>query len=37
MRAVLDANVNISALLLPLKRYRGIPIVSPAEFLEQIG
>ena len=23
--------------LLPLKRYRGIPIVSPAEFLEQIG
>ena len=23
--------------LLPLKRYRGIPIVSPAEFLDQIG
>jgi len=23
--------------LLPLKRYKGIPIVSPAEFLEQIG
>ena len=23
--------------LLPLKRFRGIPIVSPAEFLEQIG
>jgi predicted nucleic acid-binding protein len=23
--------------LLPLKRYQGIPIVSPAEFLEQIG
>jgi putative PIN family toxin of toxin-antitoxin system len=23
--------------LLPLKKYRGIPIVSPAEFLEQIG
>jgi putative PIN family toxin of toxin-antitoxin system len=23
--------------LLPLKRYRGMPIVSPAEFLEQIG
>ncbi|HQT98809.1 MAG TPA: putative toxin-antitoxin system toxin component, PIN family [Thermodesulfobacteriota bacterium] len=23
--------------LLPLKRYRGIPIVSPAEFLGQIG
>jgi putative PIN family toxin of toxin-antitoxin system len=23
--------------LLPLKRYRGIPIVSPSEFLEQIG
>ena len=23
--------------LLPLKRYRGIPIVSPAGFLEQIG
>lgn len=23
--------------LLPLKRYRGIPILSPSEFLEQIG
>jgi putative PIN family toxin of toxin-antitoxin system len=23
--------------LLPLKRYRGIPIASPSEFLEQIG
>jgi len=23
--------------LLPLKRYQGIPVVSPAEFLEQIG
>jgi len=23
--------------LLPLKKYRGIPIVSPAEFLDRIG
>ena len=34
------ADVNVTGdkkHLLPLKRFRGIPIVSPAEFLEKIG